>query len=418
MTRRFSLLVLAITMALSGWLLSQPRANGATSDREPGSTEANVDPLTNSWERAIPFQETPDGLSTIRASECGECHVAIYEEWSTTAHALALQDPQFQAEWKKDDHLWLCINCHTPLENQQERVVSGLVGGDFRKPVTHQNDRFDLTLRDEGITCAVCHVRDGSILGPGPGGDAPHPVTRGGDVLSQRLCESCHNVQGRLSDVLICTFTTGDEWRASAMADEGKGCIDCHMPPVSRPMAEGEGARHGRKHTWTGAGIAKLPELVKPLREDYSSGYDIEVQARRVSTSGGEEKVLIDAAITNARAGHELPTGDPERFITFEVILRDRGGTSVWSRTERIGEVWEWAPVAKQVSDNSLKPGERREFRYAAPLAGNALVPLAVEIVARNHRMTEENARAMGVYGSYPLAVETVRQSAAVTEPQ
>ncbi len=390
----------------------QSSTSETASDQAKGTT---VTPLTRSWERAVPAQDTPDGLETLRAAECGECHSAIYEEWKTTAHALALEDLQFQAEWRKDDNLWLCLNCHTPLENQLERIVTGLKNGDFRSPVAHPNDRFDATLRDEGITCAACHVRDGTILGPGLAEDAPHPVASGAGLLSQQMCEGCHNVQEQLSETLICTFATGDEWRASGLAEEGKGCIDCHMPAVMRPLVEGGDVRPGHEHTWMGAGVAKLPQLVEPLRMAHVPGYDVEVRARRTSSDTGE-KVLIDASIMNARAGHELPTGDPERFITLDLVLLDDSDVSHWSHTERIGELWEWAPEAKQISDNSLKPGERREFHYAVSLSHGVDDLLFVEIIARNHRMTEENARAMGIYGRYPLAVETIHQYVSVVE--
>ena len=405
--RRFAPLSLVAALALSGG--AHPQLS------PPQSAHAS---MTRPWEHAIPSQDVPKGLSTLRASECGECHAAIYREWKATAHALAMQDRQFQAEWKKDNHLWLCLNCHTPLANQQERLVDGLVDGDFRKPVAHPNDHFDPMLRDEGITCAVCHVRDGAVVGPGPGGEAPHPVSRAGDALSQKLCESCHNVQGQLSETLICTFTTGDEWRANGMAAKNTGCIDCHMPPVLRPAADGASLRPGHKHTWPGAGIAKRSDLVEPLSESYRPGYDVEIEARRASGNRGQNEVVIDAAIANARAGHELPTGDPERYITIEIVLRDRSGQSVWRREERIGEVWEWFPVARQVSDNSLKPGERREFHYAVSLPGNGLDSLTVEVVARNHRMTVQNAQAMAVFGIYPLHVATVRRSIRVSEPR
>ncbi len=180
-------------------------------------------PLDKPWQLAIPFQETPEGLDSIRASYCGGCHAAIYAEWKATTHAVALQDPQFQAEWKKDGELWLCINCHTPLENQLERIVTGLKNGDVHQPVTKANPRFDAQLRDESITCAACHVRDGFVLGPGIGVDAPHPVKRRERSDAQRLCEQCHNVQERLTDTLICTFNTGDEWRTAGDASTSRG---------------------------------------------------------------------------------------------------------------------------------------------------------------------------------------------------
>lgn len=373
-------------------------------------------PLTRPWEHAVPWQETPDGLATIRAAECGGCHANIYQEWKMSPHALALEDLQFQAEWKKDHNLWICLNCHTPLENQQERIVTGLKNGDVHEPVTHLNDRFDATLRDEGITCAVCHVRDGVILGPGLANDPPHPVASGASALSQELCESCHNVQGQLTETLICNFATGDEWRASGFPEEGKGCIDCHMPPVSRPLVMGGVVRVGHHHTWLGAGIAKRPQEAEAFRAGYEPGYDVEIRAHRSEPTKGGGEVLIDAVITNERAGHELPTGDPERFISLDLVLLDHNGTSLWRHSERIGELWEWYPEVKQISDNSLKPGERREFHYAVPLPTDVTSPLSIEVVARNHRMTEANAREMGIFGSYPLNVETIRRNVPVVE--
>jgi hypothetical protein len=243
-------------------------------------------------------------------------------------------------------------------------------------------------------------------------------VTNGGDALSSKACERCHNVQGRLSEVLICSFTTGDEWQASGFAENGTGCVDCHMPAVTRPLVEGGPVRHSRRHTWMGAGIAKRPELAEFFRENYVAGYDVEAQARRVTAKGGEVQVVVAAAITNARAGHDVPTGDVERFITLELTLRDGDGVSLGRRVERIGEMWQWYPEVKQISDNSLKPGERRKFHYTVPVPGDVQDPLTLEIVVRNHRMTPENARAMGVNNGYPLEVEAIRRSVPVKGPK
>jgi hypothetical protein len=75
----------------------------------PEDVDIDTVALTRSWEKAIPNQAVPEGLETIRASECGECHIEIYNEWRQSIHSVALQDPQFQAEWKKDN-VYVCLN--------------------------------------------------------------------------------------------------------------------------------------------------------------------------------------------------------------------------------------------------------------------------------------------------------------------
>ena len=73
-------------------------------------------------------------------------------------------------------------------------------------------------------------------------------------------------------------------------------------------------------------------------------------------------------------------------------------GSVLTERRERIGELWEWWPEARQVSDNSLEPGERRAYRlsYTVP---DDLADLRVSVIVTNHRMTEANAEAMGILG-------------------
>ena len=82
--------------------------------------DAAIGPLTEPWEQAIPSQPVPAGLASLSATECGQCHQDIYQEWKRSIHAQAFADPQFQAEWAKDGQVFVCQNCHTPLQNQQE----------------------------------------------------------------------------------------------------------------------------------------------------------------------------------------------------------------------------------------------------------------------------------------------------------
>lgn len=105
--------------------------------------------------------------------------------------------------------MWLCLNCHIPLANQRQFVVRGLHDGDIRRPVLDANPRYDGELAHEGITCAVCHVRDGTVIGLRGDTQAPHPVRVPPDMLSFEVCLTCHNALGQFGGTLTCNFDTG-----------------------------------------------------------------------------------------------------------------------------------------------------------------------------------------------------------------
>ena len=108
------------------------------------------------FENPLPRQEVPKGLTSLSAAQCGACHQEIYQEWRASTHAAALRDRQFQAELAKAPEVqWLCLNCHTPLENQLATIAVGVAGRTLRKPILKKNARFDRVLREEAITCEI-----------------------------------------------------------------------------------------------------------------------------------------------------------------------------------------------------------------------------------------------------------------------
>jgi len=119
--------------------------------------------LRDDYAQAIPYQEVPVGLQSLKAEECGRCHEEIYREWKSSIHAQAFNDPFFQAYWKRDKNIWVCLNCHTPLENQQPTLVQDIPRGRVEKAFEIPNYRYDPEYQQEGVTCAACHVRDGMI---------------------------------------------------------------------------------------------------------------------------------------------------------------------------------------------------------------------------------------------------------------
>ena len=131
------------------------------------------------WENPLPYQAIPQGLGSLSAAQCGVCHQQIYQEWKASAHANALSDRQYRAEMTREPEAsWLCMNCHTPLENQLATIAVGVRNGSTHQPILKKNARFDRALSEEGVTCAVCHVRDGVVLGPWGDSRAPHPVRK------------------------------------------------------------------------------------------------------------------------------------------------------------------------------------------------------------------------------------------------
>ena len=357
-----------------------------------------VYPLSAPWERAIAFQQPPEGLDDLSASSCGECHQEIFAEWKASNHALAFQDLQFQAEWAKDDSLWLCLNCHTPLQNQQPFLITGKYGNDPLKPVKKVNPDYDSRLQHEGITCAVCHVRDGAVIGVGePSEEAPHaihPELR----MDVAVCLQCHNVSARVTPTLVCQFQTGDEWQAGPYDDSGQDCITCHMPVVYRSPTFASKPRWMRRHTWVGSPIPKI-QGPSQMVEGYIRGLDIEVYLP--PQSGHEDSLFVTLRLRNSRAGHDLPTGDPEYFITIDLVFFNRNQQVLQDTTFRIGQQWQWWPRAQKLADNRLKPLEERAHFVGIPSSSSEAAYL--EVTATFHRMTEANARAAGLSGIYPI---------------
>jgi len=350
------------------------------------------------WEQAVPNQEVPEGLKSLSSKECGSCHKDHYEEWNTSTHSMAWKDLQFQAEIAKESSPYMCINCHIPLQNQQEYIITGLEDGDLYKPIKQKNPKFDADLQQEGINCASCHVRDGAIISLTVSNRAPHKSVQDDTHLTEQLCINCHNAVAVVTAELVCTFETADEWKAGPFA-KTKNCKTCHMPSIDRPIAEGAPEGKSRMHYFMGSGIPKLVGL-KPERLD---GLHYEFKEIK-SSYNNSDSVILKTEVINKFAGHRVPTGDPERFIITKLSVFDTSnGQLVAVDSFRIGEHWEWYPVAKKIADNNLYPGESRSYQITALLPkGN----YSFELKAYKYRTTEELIKYNKLGDSYPSHIQ------------
>jgi len=347
------------------------------------------------WENPLPRQAVPQGLTSLRAADCGVCHQEIYREWQASAHSQALSDRQFQAEMHKSPAVsWLCLNCHTPLENQLAQIAVGVRNNSTHQPLLRKNPEYDATLAREGVTCAVCHVKDGVILGPYGDSKAPHPVRKAPELLTEQTCTTCHQATAAYTDTLVCTFDTGQEWRQSPYAARGQVCSHCHMPAVTRPVAVGGPERASRRHLFMGSKIPKeknIPAAHRAYYDLFTSGLAVDLRPGKL-------------VVRNARAGHLLPTGDPERYILVQAELLDASGAVVDRLTHRIGQEWEWHPKARKLSDNRLKPLEQRTLDL--PMNPRAR---RVRVTVENWRLSDQNAAYHKLSGVYPQSAVVLR---------
>lgn len=123
--------------------------------------------------------------------QCGQCHEAEYQAWSSTTHAQALFDPIFQTYLQEVEEPGECFACHTTGYN-------GLTG----QFVT------------AGVTCEACH-------GPYR---AEHPAEAMTIAASEDLCGHCHP-------------STLFEWEASRHGEIGVTCVDCHEVHTQKTRA-------------------------------------------------------------------------------------------------------------------------------------------------------------------------------------
>ena len=322
----------------------------------------------------LPYTEIPNGLPDISAKTCGNCHKEIYQEWKISTHAHAyLDDLQFMAEMSKKDPndptsdvTWMCLNCHTPLMNQQENLIVGLDNG-LNHPTQIKNPYFDASLQKEAITCASCHVREGSIVGPygNPDSLAPHPVKKSDELTKSAWCNQCHQAQAHFKEInLGCFFSTGEEHAASSYKDQS--CQDCHMPEIERSIVAGGPVRKTRYHYFGGSLIPKQHQFANDMKEMeriYSSGLEIELQSTHFEAKSKSWNIITK--YKNARAGHYLPSGDPERFLLIHIEFLDDKEIALSKEEIRIGSEYQWWPEIKKLSDNRLAPLEERMFQMS-----------------------------------------------------
>lgn len=366
----------------------------------------NIFIVSAAFERPIDTTTLPATLRSLRAEECAVCHRELYDEWSTSIHSQAWTDPYFQVDWRFDDQQQICKNCHIPLDRQQEYKVVGFRDNEKWDPILEPNPDFDARLQHEGVTCAVCHVRDGKILGPFADGNAPHPVAAMGDP--NQVCVRCHVVSGERWDTFFRFPPCGTvaEIRATHAAEKSTSgevvvaeaaalnCVECHMPLVQRPLVPGGAMRAVRRHVWRGG---HDPDMVK-------RGLTIELIEQ--TTLVNKRRFVL--TITNTDAAHFLPTGTPDRHLSIELRVLNKSGNVLQEDREVLKRTVMWRPFIVDLWDTRLQPHQPRDYALHLDTAKTPTAS-AVEAVVRYHLLDEARRRRIGYQNAEPISYEVYR---------
>lgn len=260
------------------------------------------------------------------AEYCGDCHHAIYEGWKHSVHATAMESRLFQDALKmaesdlKGDARRICLQCHSPLAASSA----------------------DLSLTRkvswEGITCDYCHsVQDVTAtktnavarvefngVKSGPSKDAVSPAhgTRFSKVhTSSLICSTCHEYRNTLGFQVLTTYS---EWERSPYAKSGQQCQSCHMYSVQGKIVDVRVTNDSA----SGINLHRMPgsRSVEQLNRAIQS---------QISTTRQGDRVKVVVKLTNAGAGHYVPTGSPMRKLILEVRFEPFGEGQA-ARVERV----------------------------------------------------------------------------------
>lgn len=407
----------------------------------------NIFVVSEAFERPIDTSGAPSMFKTLRADECAICHKEFYDEWKTTIHSQAWTDPYFQVDFAFDGSWQICKNCHIPLDRQQKYKVLGFKDKEKFEPILEDNPDFDAKLQHEGVTCAVCHLREGKITGVLGIEIAPHPIKQLNDP--NEMCTKCHVVGGDRWDTFFrfppCGTVTEIQTTPGARlgskdleepkhsplkrAEQTKqtkqggrpvdpkdaqsvrgrsgevrvpnidalGCIDCHMPLVERSIVAGGKVRPTRRHLWRGG---HDPEMVK-------KGLEVRFEETRSDSSNKRAFVIT---LTNVGAAHYLPTGTPDRHLTVQLRLLDAQDNVLKADDHTLKRTLMWRPFIVDLWDTRLPRWQPRTYVFEFSTAGKTK-PAEVEAVVRYHLLDEKRRKRIGYENKEPIAYEVFRRS-------
>jgi hypothetical protein len=305
---------------------------------------------------------------------CRDCHPQHVEEWESSMHAYASDDPVFRAmnaRGQEEAELeGFCVACHAPMAVAENATTDGL-----------NLDELPTSLK--GVTCFYCHTvasvgddhNNGLALADaddlamrGPFGNAVanpahrtaySPLHDRNNQESSALCGSCHDIVTPAGVELERTYR---EWQDSffsrPQSTGGLSCGNCHMVGHENEVVadfEGVGTRTRHEHTFPGVDTALTPwPGVALQREQIARDLEPAIGARLcVNPSEGGR---IEYRLDNVGGGHMLPSGASSDRRMWVQLVAEAGEATILSSgivaaDQSVEEVAQTDPLLWQIRD-------------------------------------------------------------------
>ncbi|MEK6680257.1 MAG: multiheme c-type cytochrome [Nitrospirota bacterium] len=267
------------------------------------SSQTGLASADSYWQRPISPQQS------LHPNNCKNCHKAQYDAWKGSLHSKAMSHGlmgQLNPD-KKPEFAASCYFCHAPLSEQSEIKAGSRVKGEGSSEYI-KNPTFDNKLKHSGVSCSVCHLREGKVYGP------PLRLGQGSMVKEQEktahngfiekdffeqaeFCAACHQMdKGYELNGKVLT-NTYREWKESIYGKNNITCQRCHMPD--------------RQHLFRGI---HDPEMVR-------KGVGFEIAAKEIR----KDSIRLSLIITNSGVGHYFPTYTTPLIIIKGFIIDGKG---------------------------------------------------------------------------------------------
>ena len=277
---------------------------------------------------------------------CGQCHRSHYEEWQSSMHAYASDDPIFVAMNQRGQREAgigdFCVKCHAPMAVREGATSDGL-------------NLAELPQSLKGVTCYFCHSVDAVegthnnplhladdlvMRGPlqDPSANTAHNSSYAAlldrdQLQSSQLCGACHDIVNGHGTHLERTYA---EWQESVFAQPlvGTTCGQCHMDQSVdlTPAAVGANLppRRLHSHRFPAVDLPLDREPDEETRSAVQSFLDTTLQSalcvRGTAASDAEIQLVLD----NVAAGHHWPSGAAQDRRAWIELSASAGGNSIY----------------------------------------------------------------------------------------